>query len=190
MSTHVLLALALLGPPDEFRDAPVSGISEAPWTGEQLEQMFRDQTRRTARIRDINAADVVPDLVLLHGALQGDVAIRGSELVDMRRRTEDRLERVQQQLLRDRRGLQQDLQRIRRRQSSNGLAGAGAIGVQQELANAQALIDLITETIQPGTWEIDGGRGSIRYFSPLHLLVVRNNQRVHEELGGALGVVK
>ena len=52
MSTHLLLAIALIGPPDEFRDAPVVGISAAPWTGEQLQEMFRDQTRRTARIRD------------------------------------------------------------------------------------------------------------------------------------------
>ena len=187
MSTQLLLAIALLGPPDEFRDTPVDGVSAAPWTAEQLQEMFRDQTRRTARIRDVDAGRVVPDLVMMHAALQGDVSIRGTELVNMRRRTEDRLERVQQQLRRDRRELQQDLQRKRRRQLPGGIAGAGTIGVQQELANAQALIDLITETIQPGSWEIDGGRGSIRYFSPLHVLVVRNNRRAHEELGGALG---
>lgn len=187
MTTHILLTIALLGPPDEYRDAPVAAISEAPWTGEQLEAMYHEQMRRSARIRDIEPAEVVPDLVLLYGALHRSVAIRGSQLVMMRRLTEDRLGHVQERLLRDRLHLKQDLQQAQRRQSNRDPGGAATFGIQQELAGAQALIDLITETIEPETWEINDGRGTIRYFSPLHVLVVRNNRHVHEELGGALG---
>jgi hypothetical protein len=187
MSTELLLAVALLGAPEQYRDAPIAAISPAPLTGQQLQDMYHQQIRRTARIRDVVPADVVPDLVVLHVALQHKVDIPGSELVRMRRHTEDRLERVEERLRRDRYRLQQELQRAQRRQQTTGAVGGGSVGVQQELANAQALIDLITETIQPESWEINGGRGTIRYFAPLHVLVVRNNQRAHEELGGALG---
>lgn len=186
MSTQLLLAVALLGAPEQYRDAPIAHIAATPLTGEQLQEMYHEQMQRTARIRDVEPAEVVPDLVLLHVALKEDVDITGSELVRMRRLAEDRLERVEERLRRDRYRLNQELQRAQRRQERDA-AGGGSVGIQQELANAQALIDLITETIQPDSWEINGGRGTIRYFAPLHVLVVRNNLRAHEELGGALG---
>jgi len=56
-------------------------------------------------------------------------------------------------------------------------------------AQALQLIALIEATIQPESWDSNGGRGTIRYYSPLHLLVVRNTQQAHRELGGLLGVM-
>lgn len=48
----------------------------------------------------------------------------------------------------------------------------------------QELIELITTTVEPDTWEINAGPGTIRAFRGQ--LVVRNNILVHQALGGAI----
>src|SRR5260370_41248905 len=47
----------------------------------------------------------------------------------------------------------------------------------------QMVIDLITSTIEPETWETTGGLGKIQYFSVEKTLVISNqNQYLHEEI--------
>ncbi len=46
------------------------------------------------------------------------------------------------------------------------------------------LINVITATIEPETWDVNGGRGSIRAFRTM--LVVRASPLVHQQIGGAL----
>lgn len=53
-------------------------------------------------------------------------------------------------------------------------------------AAARALIDLIEATVQPATWDVNGGRGSIAYFSNGHGLVVLASEDVHDEVGALL----
>lgn len=48
----------------------------------------------------------------------------------------------------------------------------------------QQLINVITTTIEPDSWAVNGGRGSIIGFRGR--LVVRNSPFVHQQLGGAL----
>jgi len=48
----------------------------------------------------------------------------------------------------------------------------------------QQLINVITTTIEPQTWAVNGGRGTIAAFRGT--LVVRNTPLVHQQLGGAL----
>jgi hypothetical protein len=55
------------------------------------------------------------------------------------------------------------------------------------VANAQQLIDLIERTIAPTTWDSAGGLGSVHYYSPFRVLVVRQTGDVHEQLGGLIG---
>ena len=52
----------------------------------------------------------------------------------------------------------------------------------QESPDMKELTDLITTTVEPDSWEINGGRGTIKSFR--NLLVVRNNILVHQALGG------
>ncbi|MBN2560527.1 MAG: hypothetical protein JXQ75_06320 [Phycisphaerae bacterium] len=47
------------------------------------------------------------------------------------------------------------------------------------------LVHMITGTIQPSSWRVNGGRGTIVYFKGQ--LVVRNNLEVHQLLGELLG---
>jgi len=90
------------------------------------------------------------------------------------------------------RSVRDDLERIREKLPAASLSetkettrarGGGAIDAR----GAEELIELITTTIDPETWEVHGGKGSIFYFSNFRVLVVRQTQDVHAKLGGILG---
>jgi hypothetical protein len=68
-------------------------------------------------------------------------------------------------------------------------ANAGA-GRDITSANAQSLIDLIETTIAPTTWQRAGGQGTIRYYRPLRVLVIRQTGEIHDQLGGLLQGVR
>jgi hypothetical protein len=53
---------------------------------------------------------------------------------------------------------------------------------EDDNADIQELIDLIVQTVEPDSWAINGGLGTIHAFR--NLLVVRNNILVHQALGG------
>jgi hypothetical protein len=61
----------------------------------------------------------------------------------------------------------------------NGLAAATE-------RNAQQLIDIIQKAIAPGSWDVNGGRGTIRYFAPKQVLVIRQTGDIHDQIGAAL----
>lgn len=63
-------------------------------------------------------------------------------------------------------------------------------GGSGEAATVRELIDLIQSTIAPQTWAANGGRGTISYYSPLKVLVIRQTGEVHHELGGTLDVLR
>ncbi|MFO0821495.1 MAG: hypothetical protein U1A77_26360 [Pirellulales bacterium] len=62
-----------------------------------------------------------------------------------------------------------------------GGAGRGGQGVPD---NGQGLVDLIQATIHPGFWDVQGGPGTMIYYSPLRCLVVRATAEVHGDVGG------
>ncbi|QDU76166.1 hypothetical protein Pan97_32110 [Bremerella volcania] len=88
------------------------------------------------------------------------------------------------------RSVRDDLEKLRSTEPAPSLSevksanGGGAIDER----GADELIELITTTIDPETWEVHGGKGSIFYFSNLRVLVVRQTQDVHAKLGGILGI--
>lgn len=45
--------------------------------------------------------------------------------------------------------------------------------------HAAELIELITTTLAPETWEQNGGEGSIYYFNNFRVLVVRQTAEIH-----------
>jgi hypothetical protein len=59
-------------------------------------------------------------------------------------------------------------------------------GNYSELLNAALLIDTITATVEPLSWESRGGPGTIRYYAPLGALIVRQSTEVHPLLRGSL----
>jgi hypothetical protein len=46
------------------------------------------------------------------------------------------------------------------------------------------LVALIQHVIAPDTWDVVGGNGVIMYYQPLHVLVIRQTDDVHEQIGG------
>lgn len=57
-------------------------------------------------------------------------------------------------------------------------------GTGQVDPRTQRLIDLITQTVEPESWSVNEGKGTINAFN--RQLVVRNNILVHQALGGAI----
>ena len=70
--------------------------------------------------------------------------------------------------------------------SSRGAFGGAAVRPDYGLA----LVDLIQTTIQPDSWDVNGGPGTIVYYAPLHALVVRATSEVHHKIGGAVKVIR
>ncbi len=67
----------------------------------------------------------------------------------------------------------------------NGNRGnSGTHGDDARAQRLQELINVITTTVEPESWDINGGRGTIRGFRDK--LVVRNSAFVHEQLAGPL----
>ncbi len=56
--------------------------------------------------------------------------------------------------------------------------------------NGQALVELIQTIIQPDFWDVNGGPGSIVYYAPLKVLVVRATHEIHRQLGGGIGKIR
>jgi len=52
------------------------------------------------------------------------------------------------------------------------------------------LVDLITRTIDPMFWDVHGGPGTVHYYRPLRVLVIRATREVHEKVGGTVGAVR
>ena len=50
----------------------------------------------------------------------------------------------------------------------------------------QHLVDLIQQTIAPQSWDVAGGRGSIRYWRPGKALVVRQTEEVQHDVGNVI----
>jgi len=65
-------------------------------------------------------------------------------------------------------------------------AGPGGAWAAAKAQNAQELVDLIQSTIAPSSWDVNGGLGTIRYFEPAQVLVIRQTDGVHEQIGPAV----
>lgn len=52
------------------------------------------------------------------------------------------------------------------------------------------LVALIERTIAPDFWDVHGGPGTIAYYRPLRVLVVRATDDVHGQVGGLIGALR
>jgi len=56
----------------------------------------------------------------------------------------------------------------------------------QMLQNVAQLVDLIQNSIEPSSWQANGGPGTISFYEPTMSLVIRQTAEMHYQLGGAL----
>jgi hypothetical protein len=68
--------------------------------------------------------------------------------------------------------------------------GGGRPGAGQAFDYGPELVDIIQRVISPATWDINGGRGSVVYYTPLRVLVVSAPDDVHPQIGNLLGQMR
>lgn len=134
---------------------------------DEFRQSYLAAMRRSARRANPDPAAAVPELVGLYRQLDGVDGLSSAEKARMQRALRGRLGQLRERL-----------------QRSTGRAAR--LAGPADTARARQLIELIQTTIAPESWDVNGGRGSIHYYSPLQVLVVRQTGEVHHELGGVL----
>lgn len=163
-----------------FRVAEAAAQRQELRTRSGLRTSYRRLIRQTAsqlRPRP-DPRVVVPQLVRLEQAVRVARTIAPSEKRRMRSAIKVRLEAQLKRLRRDLRSFAT----ARRRTARQAPRLAGPV----DEATARGLIALIQNTIAPASWDTNGGKGTIRYFSPLKVLVIRNTDEVHRQIGGTL----
>ena len=64
---------------------------------------------------------------------------------------------------------------------------AGALGGNAVDDHGPELVELIETVIVPNSWEKNGGFGSIIYYAPLRVIVVRTTGDIHGNVGNVIG---
>lgn len=67
-----------------------------------------------------------------------------------------------------------------------GRGGGGLLGQDRNDDNGEQLVDLIQTTIRPGSWDRNGGPGTIYYWRNQRAIVVRQMGDVHDDIGNLL----
>ena len=119
--------------------------------------------------------NIVPELIAVYWEINRVKGISFRERKRMRTTLKSRLEKIQDRLRRE-------------RPTSRSVRAKALSGTEQQ--NADALIELIQNTIEPDSWRDNGGKGTIMYFSLLRALVVRQTGEGHHQLGGLLNQLK
>lgn len=145
--------------------APLPALSQAP-----LPAPSRTLSRELSRALSGRFAKTPADrrreadkLLELHAKVLADKGLSTTERERWLARLKGRLSRLASDLRRE--------------------AAARGGGAQDD---GQALVELIQATIAPQTWDVNGGQGTIRYWPAWHVLVVRQTEDVHEQIGGVV----
>ncbi|MFN0056313.1 MAG: hypothetical protein ACKV0T_29560 [Planctomycetales bacterium] len=150
--------------------------TDAVEVAEEFDNQVTRWMQRTARSANLAPGKAVPRLVELYQQVTDESRLAAADRRRLQERLKSRLRELETQLVRSQvRGA------AGRRMGNASLAGGGAT-----VAEAAELIDLIQSTIAPESWDVNGGRGTIRYYRPLHVLVVRQTAEVHAQIGGTL----
>ena len=188
MPSTMIIALAFAGPlPIQSGEPALS----APREPAELRQAYRDVMQQSARRAQQDYAAVVPQMTGLYVELAAADAFSHAERSRLRGCLKVRLEEIRDRLAiedRQQRGRARVAATAGRDRSANGAGDRPlpAIGGPLDEPNARTLIELIQSTIAPESWQVNGGQGSIRYYSLYHALVVRQTAEVHHQLGGGL----
>jgi hypothetical protein len=126
--------------------------------------------RESNRAGGRDPMDAVPAVIQVYRRLAGTDQLAPAERRRLQRRLRTRLLELHDVLHRR-------AQRETRASSSHSGGGTGP---------AQELMDLIQTTIAPESWAANGGKGTMMFYQPQNLLVVRQTAEAHEQLGSAL----
>jgi hypothetical protein len=158
---------------------------------DELRSAYSNALQISARKTNPDPFTVVPVVIEVFEQLKTDKSLSHAERSRLRRGLKSRLESLRDRVLRAAIVQKRQLRRIAlraeqspRQSPRENLSGGG------EIARAAELIELIQNTIAPDSWDINGGNGSIRYFSLLRVLVVRQTGEVHHQIRSGLSQLK
>ncbi len=144
---------------------------------QQLRQRVHKTLRREAMARGAQQQSAIRELLELFKQLSDDSPETSRNLrIELQDAIRGRLARRGEEIAR---------QVSQSRQARNKNTKP-AMGGPTPSDPAQELIELIQKTIQPASWDANGGPGTIKYFPPSQVLVIRQTEEVHERLGDAL----
>jgi hypothetical protein len=202
MAAWLVLSLAVLGqtaPADEFREVSTirKEVSEL-LRSENVKGGDAERGRQVRRMSQVYLEIVGDERFVTNPVLQQQKSKLHTRLLKIR--DELKRQRSIDQRTATKRGREAEDQQQREvaaslaahlQLASQTLGGPAAVfegasgGAPIDFADD--LIDLITETISPTHWNVNGGEGSIMFYRPALALVVRASSEVQSGVGGLLG---
>jgi hypothetical protein len=217
MSFLIAASLVWLTPPASSESpAPrTSATSSAPAARTIPEWRTAVSTvlKETASHTRAEPADVVPQLVALYQELKTENRLVPSERQALLSKLRSRLWQLESQLVRRLKRAEQTHKTASKStapiadtvrvpvdrqvgvtvlaQQFGGASQPGAAaGPAAAPRGGWELVELIHNTIAPESWDVNGGKGSVSFYSPLNVLVVRQSEAVHDELADVLGQLR
>jgi hypothetical protein len=199
MSAIWIAALALMASPEAVADSGVN-VSRAETSAvtkdcttptipsiAQLRTKMSSRLRAAAELARSDDQAAARQLLKLHDELIADAQLPLSDRTRYLGIVRYRLAGLQKSISRSIAKSEPRSRSITSLASTSTARTSGAKGGAAVRDSGQELVDLIQTTIAPDSWDVNGGPGSIVYYQPLRVLVVRQTDRVHELLGGAVG---
>ena len=206
MHHAMLIAAALIGPSDLKQPLPAESTEQTaePIASDglalrqvnardirvrlnriQLRALYTQLIRETARGQRPDPMKSAPRLLDLFHLIPHVERVSQADKTRMRKGLTARLEEMAILLNRQlRRTSAQSQERRTTRQTGKTLAGPA------EQRNARELINLIQAAVAPDSWDVNGGKGTIFFYSPLNVLVIRATGDVHREVGDTLDLLR
>lgn len=167
-----------------------SSAAQAPTSKERVQSAMRE-TAEALKSRTVEPAERSHFVELLNAAdaLRHDKAVPQHERDKWRGLAGVRLvegaDTMRRQLAKP-----ADKGNISRQFPAAGGAPTSATTQPADVVEAEKLIEIITTTVRPETWQDNGGQGVIKYWSLGNALIIYNTADVHERVGGFAGQIR
>lgn len=215
----MLMTVALAAQPVEAtatkRDAAVStpaassATAATPRTPAQLREAVHATLKAAATSEGAARVDAAKQLAALYDELMHDTQMVKEDRVSLAGTIRSRLQKMDAEakaaLARAKRndpahvgGADQPVgengvlaQQLPKGAAGKNLIGGGAAkGGATQADYSQQLIDVIQTTIAPGSWDVNGGNGSIKFFPGLNVMIIRNTAENQEDLVDVLNALR
>lgn len=177
--------------------SPVMTAAGSVRTPQEIRESYKKVVLQAHPRNNPDPYQLAPKLLAVYWELMDPRSLPAGERARKKRALKAKLEDVRNKLALARVRANREIQRAKRRAARSGdetdTAGtaSAAGGAAAVAASATALINLIQNTIQPESWQVNGGLGTISFFgNPLYVLVIRNTGDVHHQIGGVLPGVR
>lgn len=153
-----------------------------------LPQRVRQVLKKWSKTPDENAEMAARELLLLHEELQTSFELTPNAQKLLTQAVERKLKGLSRQISKT---LPANVTLPESHSEVLGQWNAGEVSPMQrqdELAQVggEQLVEVIQKTIRPDSWEENGGRGTIYYWNNHRVLIIRQTQEVHGEVGGVM----